>query len=858
MNYKDKWLDHMILKTNSSIYYNISRNPNNFIKTFMDDFKNTTLFTLKDKQNQKPIILNDKQEQIQISNQHFKIDTFKSFCDILIAFGYIEKQNKNSWKVLSTDLTTDQITKNLFTKHSDEHINILRQSRMIGLLTQLEIITKDNYDDFKIVGKRGKKASFDNIKEDQITFWEKNVSKSEQKTNEVLEMINKYEFIKTKENNQEIIRNKNQTDEEEFCDEIVNDIKDYFPIKKTNNFTVFKKTIRELLSEISNYNAMQIPLYQRNYSWKSEHVLALLNDLKNKVCRFQNDKDEHFFGFVAANIDKNNYYRIIDGQQRIMTSLIIIYFIQSQLNINNNENPIKILFPNLNIDYEIDTDDNIYNDVKILLNSNTTEDIEFSQKNIRDAYNTINKFFEVNKIKKKDTYKKFLNIFLDSFVFCLLEYKTKPKKEMTIFENLNSKGKPLSDLDLIKNFLISHDTENYETKDKLNKFQDKIINFLKEQLDEKNNVATEQYIEDFLYHYLRFRWCEKFKTKENYSDFLFAKFSKSTQRYSLFKYFKDYVLNYRKTQIIDKTTYIDFIQELNSFLKLYIELKFPKIFKDIGSNEWLIAIRNKDIHFPLVFYLYDKYYQFNSTKWENKTKDSEITVIKYIKVFSSHIIKVISVHKDSRLSLFDLTHEFINMIKESKEPEEIKKELKNNSTHKGVIFNTPSKEQFLDSCKNEILALWISYSLVYIIQISLEKQQKFYDNIIGNRIIPSVEHIMPQNLDNNWKEVLIDNINITKENVSEKHKFYLNQIGNLVYVNSDLNSSLGKRVFKEKKIDYKNSKWRIISGNNLGELQDEYVKPICEYENWNFEIIKKRTEKFAEYVYNIMEDLDNV
>ncbi|WP_278288007.1 hypothetical protein [Mycoplasma feriruminatoris] len=49
-------------------------------------------------------------------------------------------------------------------------------------------------------------------------------------------------------------------------------------------------------------------------------------------------------------------------------------------------------------------------------------------------------------------------------MFCLLEYRTKPEEEMTIFEDLNSKGKPLSDFDLIKNFLISHNTLGYSTE----------------------------------------------------------------------------------------------------------------------------------------------------------------------------------------------------------------------------------------------------------------------------------------------------------------------------------------------------------------------------------------------------------
>ncbi|WFQ94936.1 hypothetical protein [Mycoplasma feriruminatoris] len=221
------------------------------------------------------------------------------------------------------------------------------------------------------------------------------------------------------------------------------------------------------------------------------------------------------------------------------------------------------------------------------------------------------------------------------------------------------------------------------------------------------------------------------KTKNN-NDSLFYKFSKSTKRCALFKYFKDFVFNHLEQKITTKETYKKFIQQLNGFLQLYIKLKFPENFNDIGSNEWLIAIRNKDIHFFLVFYLYDKYYSLQAYKWEEQDKSSKANVIKYIEVFSSHIIKVISVHKDSRLSLFDLTYEFIDMIKHNKKPEEIKiwleSQSNDNSTRDGVIFNTPSKKDFLDSCKAQIITPWISYSLAYIIQISLEKKKTLWQH----------------------------------------------------------------------------------------------------------------------------------
>ncbi|WFQ89943.1 HNH endonuclease family protein [Mycoplasma feriruminatoris] len=126
---------------------------------------------------------------------------------------------------------------------------------------------------------------------------------------------------------------------------------------------------------------------------------------------------------------------------------------------------------------------------------------------------------------------------------------------------------------------------------------------------------------------------------------------------------------------------------------------------------------------------------------------------------------------------------------------------------------------------------------------------------MGDKIIPTVEHIMPQNLSKDWIEDL-KNITNNQEDINEKHKEYLNQIGNLVYINSDSNSSLGNDSFQIKKSSYKDSKWRILNGSYLDKLEKKNVMSVSNYDNWDFEIIEKRTEVLSEYVYNIMEDLN--
>ena len=62
-----------------------------------------------------------------------------------------------------------------------------------------------------------------------------------------------------------------------------------------------------------------IPVYQRNYDWKTENCKQLYDDLVRVV---QNRRKSHFFGSIVSvyNPDgANDEFLVIDGQQRLTT-----------------------------------------------------------------------------------------------------------------------------------------------------------------------------------------------------------------------------------------------------------------------------------------------------------------------------------------------------------------------------------------------------------------------------------------------------------------------------------------------------------------------------------------------------------
>lgn len=79
------------------------------------------------------------------------------------------------------------------------------------------------------------------------------------------------------------------------------------------------KTIHEMLSK-SNEVYYNIPNYQREYSWGSVQLDDLWADLIDVA---ETGQTEHFFGQMVTNTADGGY-DIIDGQQRLTTSILLL------------------------------------------------------------------------------------------------------------------------------------------------------------------------------------------------------------------------------------------------------------------------------------------------------------------------------------------------------------------------------------------------------------------------------------------------------------------------------------------------------------------------------------------------------
>lgn len=94
-------------------------------------------------------------------------------------------------------------------------------------------------------------------------------------------------------------------------------------------YTPLKRAVHELLQTANP--AIIVPDWQRNYSWRQEHYATFWNDLVMFSDRSGEEiKDEYFFGSVVL-VSGDDTVLLLDGQQRLATSTILLSAIRNKL-----------------------------------------------------------------------------------------------------------------------------------------------------------------------------------------------------------------------------------------------------------------------------------------------------------------------------------------------------------------------------------------------------------------------------------------------------------------------------------------------------------------------------------------------
>ncbi len=538
-----------------------------------------------------------------------------------------------------------------------------------------------------------------------------------------------------------------------------------------------------------------IPVYQRNYDWKSEHCKQLFDDLLD----ISKTQRTHFLGSIVSiyhDDGDDREYLIIDGQQRLTTISLLLLSIYKL--IDN-----KLVETDINKDQIRD---------EYLINKYSKDDKKIRLKPVKNDKNAFASLFKTEKDYLQDTnitlnYNYFYDriqkneISIDKLfsaikqlVIVEIELKNGEDDPQLIFESLNSTGLDLTEADKVRNFVLMKETS--ETQEKYySEYWNKI------------EVNTNFNVSDFIRHYLTIK--ERVIPNKN----------------KVYTYFKNYVLQHVASN-----------EELLKELLLYSS--YYKVIQNAQSNgnrvETAISKINRlesFVTYPFLLEIYDDY------KNEIINEDDLTTIIETIVSFVFRRI-ICEVPPNSLNKIFMVLGREIKKYKKYKE--NYVEVFKRVITKKRYSQRFPDDEEFSNKIINKDIYNFQNKNKLFLLE-QLEnydnKERVDVEDLVSTNEL-TIEHIMPQTLTPSWRDSLGKNYNIIKEK-------YLHTLGNISL--TGYNSKLSNKTFPEKRDMEKGFKEsKLFLNKMLHNLNEWNEKSIIQ----RAELLRDKSLKIWEYPVN--------
>jgi uncharacterized protein with ParB-like and HNH nuclease domain len=530
-----------------------------------------------------------------------------------------------------------------------------------------------------------------------------------------------------------------------------------------------------------------IPVYQRDYAWKIENCKKLWEDL---VELNKTQKPTHFLGTIVNIYDKQEEWVIIDGQQRLATISLFLLALENYLKDKVEKTEEEKNLQEDILDYYLINKRSSNKDKRIRLKPNKRDRYYFEKlfenyKNIRAESNIIlnYQFFyekfsqeEFSTIQAFELFKK--------LEIVNIELEKNYDDPQLIFESLNSTGIDLSDGDLIRNYILM-DLESNTQEKFYNQYWTKIENLT-------NDVA--EFIRNFLMFRLQKNVTQtKRATYNEFKKYAEIKFDRNSEK---------------------------MLQELLEYANIYSFFIQTKEHPNKEINQRLLRLYDLEFKVaqPFLFYVFHLLEQNNL---------NEKKVVNIIQLIESYAFRKIIVNNTTQgLNKFFLTlHKEIKKLSDDWKDQycQIMTFIIKNKTGSQKF---PFDEEFLDALMSKEVYKLRSKNRDFLLE-RLENYNSSYKVDISEL---TIEHIMPQTINNKWKESLGDDW-------EEIHKNYVHTLGNLTLTAN--NSKLSNKDFNSKKeIDLHTSKLKL--SYELSNIHE-----------WNKESITNRSKKLAKEAINI-------
>ncbi|WQW50814.1 DUF262 domain-containing HNH endonuclease family protein [Helicobacter pylori] len=565
------------------------------------------------------------------------------------------------------------------------------------------------------------------------------------------------------------------------------------------------------LDGVVEKGVFEIPSYQRGYAWQMKQLEDFWSDLEH-VSKLENKF--HYMHSLTLRKSDDDFgdidFEIIDGQQRLATSLILLGLLAKT---TKNENYSLANLKSI-LSYNF-----YYHDIGEAFRAITEEeDLEkfktsFYAKNLISAYEF---FKEKTSNITNPTLNKLLDALTKKMLFSVVELNDDRIDPFSSFETINNRGKVLSTLELFKNRLHFVAHKICDEKEELENLQKK-INDTYAIIYYDLRQFKDTHLDSFLKHFVAYYYGEsgkKFKERLLETEF------DAYKKYDAYPYDEYEKINELLFYVSCSSKVWVFLHMPND-KELEIEIT-PKMRDLLGKMQHLNALSD-NAFLPLLLSLFTiQRVGKNGGKQPYATKELE-GLLEYLERFGFLVygvagrdtskkqlielaFKAFRVH---RLWEDEITIEDLPVLEKDffKGEHSGLKLLENN-----INFNNAKKWYQWGKALNYLI---YEYELYHNPETTL--------NFDGS--IESIEHILPQKPDQGYS---------AKEKNWAKNPHVVHALGNLLLIPKNANSSLSNKPFDEKRKAY---------------LKGSYSeKEVAKNATFGVVEIQKRSEKLLDFL----------
>ncbi|WRD37311.1 DUF262 domain-containing HNH endonuclease family protein [Helicobacter pylori] len=568
----------------------------------------------------------------------------------------------------------------------------------------------------------------------------------------------------------------------------------------------------------------EIPSYQRGYAWQERQLKDFWNDLEH-VSKL-GDKFHYMHSLTLRELEnefENSAFEIIDGQQRLATSLILLGLLakttqnkDSKYSLINLEPILSYKYYGLSEAFRAITEEE--KDLEIFQTS-------FYAKNLIDAY----AFFK-EKISDTPvgTLEKMFDALIKKMLFSVVELNDNRIDPFSSFETINNRGKDLSTLELFKNRLhfVVHKICNGQ---KLEKLQNE-INDTYTRIYYDLRHFEDDHLESFLKHFVAYYYGEKGDFKKRLLEMEFN----AHQRYTDNTNFDD---EYEK--IDDLLFYLSYSSKVWHFLHTLDEKSIALIFDDNRKLEMEITPKMRSLldkmrrlnalrdnaFLPLLLSLLTIQLVGKSANEQPYTTKELEGLLEYLERFG-FLIYGVTGKNTAKNEWIELAFQAFRAYRYGEENIAIEKfpALEKSFFNRQGNSALELLEESIHSKKNTEKWYQWGKALNYLLY-----EYELYHNpettLNFDSSIESIEHILPQKPDQSYSD---------KEKSWAKNPNIVHALGNLLLIAKNANSSLSNKPFDEKRKQY---------------LKGSYSeKEVAKNASFGVVQIKERSEKLLDFL----------